>query len=105
MSRERRTFSPEDKVSLLRRHLLDKTAISVLCAEADITPTQFYQWQKQFFENGGAAFKNSDRAALRIDSAKDRQIDVLKAKIQTKNEVLSELLEEHVQLKKALGEP
>lgn len=105
MRRERRSFSPGEKVSLLRRHLLDKTPISDLCVEADITPTQFYQWQKQFFENGAAAFGNSERATQRVELAKDRQIDALKAKIQTKNEVLSELMEEHVQLKKALGEP
>ena len=36
--------------------------------------------------------------------AKDQQIADLQAKLQRKHEVLSELMEEHVQLKKALGE-
>ena len=37
--------------------------------------------------------------------AKDRQLAALQDKLQRKNEVLSELMEEHVQLKKGLGEP
>jgi hypothetical protein len=56
---------------------------------------------KEFFENGAAAFrKESDR-----ESQHDRQrIAALEAKLKSKNEVLSELLEEHVALKKSLGE-
>lgn len=105
MKRERRFFSPEEKVAILRRHLLDKKLVSDLCDELAILPTQFYQWQKQFFENGAAAFKNSDLAIQRAEQAKDRELDAMRAKIVVKNEVLAELMEEHVQLKKELGEP
>jgi hypothetical protein len=56
---------------------------------------------KEFFENGAAAFrKDSDR-----ESQQDKQrIAALEAKLEKKNEVLSELMEEHVALKKSLGE-
>ena len=37
-------------------------------------------------------------------SAEKKRIEQLEAKLQTKNEVLSELMEEHIQLKKDLGE-
>jgi glycine C-acetyltransferase len=36
---------------------------------------------------------------------KNNDMADLEAKLQKKNEVVAELLEEHVQLKKALGEP
>jgi transposase-like protein len=31
--------------------------ISVLCDELGLQPTVFYRWQKEFFENGAAAFQ------------------------------------------------
>ncbi len=50
----RRHFSPEDKIKILRLHLLEKLPISEVCEKHQITPTQFYQWQKTFLrERGG----------------------------------------------------
>ena len=46
----------------------------------------------------------TQRQSKRADDAKDRKILALEAKIQQKNEVVAELLHEHVQLKKELGE-
>ena len=39
----RRHFSPEDKIKILRLHLLEKQAISEVCEKHQITPTQFYR--------------------------------------------------------------
>ena len=105
MPRQRRHFTPEQKVALLRLHLLEKKPISDICQEHDLSVTLFYLWQKQFFENGAAAFANSGKRPKALQDAKDRKIATLEAKLQRKNEVLSELMEEHVQLKKELGEP
>ena len=53
MSRkQRRSFSAEQKVAVVRRHLVEGVPVSDLCDEQQISPTQFYQWQKQLFENG-----------------------------------------------------
>jgi len=84
--------------------LVDKTPVSDLCDELGLQPTQIYQWQKQLFENADAAFAKTGRRHKK-DDAKDKKIDALQAKIQLKNEVVAELLQEHVQLKKELGEP
>jgi len=104
MTRQRRHFTPETKVALLREHLLDKVPISDICEKNGITVTLFYNWQKQFFENGVAAFTANDKRRKAATDAKDQRIAELEAKVQRKHEVLSELMEEHVQLKKALGE-
>ncbi len=61
----------------------------------------FYRWQKDFFENGVAAF---EARARRATDGKDRKIALLEQKLQRKHEVLSELMEEHVKLKKEFGE-
>jgi transposase len=101
MTRQRKNFTPEEKVSLLRRHLIEKAPIATVCEEAGIQPSLFYTWQKQFFENGAAAFQPSNRS--KVDPAQER-ITALEAKLHRKDEVLAELMEEHVALKKSLGE-
>lgn len=104
MSRkERKHFTAEQKVAILRRHLLEKVPISNLCDEFGIAPTLFYQWQRVFFERGAVAFE-STKPGRKVADLKDKQIEHLKAKLQQKNEVVAELLEEHVQLKKELGD-
>jgi len=103
MSRQRRHFTPEQKVALLRLHLLEKKPVSDLCEENNLNVNLFYLWQKQFFENGAAAFANSGKRLQALQVAKDRKIAALEEKLQRKNEVLSELMEEHVGLKKELG--
>ena len=104
MPRQRRHFTPEQKVALLRLHLLEKKPVSDICQEHDLAVNLFYLWQKQLFENGTAAFANSGKRRQADQDAKDRRIAALEDKLQRKNEVLSELMEEHVQLKKARGE-
>lgn len=99
----RRHFSPQEKVAILRRHLLENVPVSQLCDEVQIAPSLFYLWQRDFFENGHLAFAK-DRKAKSVEDAKDAKIQQLEAKVQRKNEVLAELMEEHTQLKKDLGE-
>ncbi len=103
MTRSRRTFTAQEKAAIVKRHLIDKTPVSDLCDELGLQPTQIYAWQKQFFENAAVAFEKPG-SSLKRDDAKDRKIVALEAKIQLKNEVVAELLQEHVQLKKELGE-
>ena len=105
MPRQRRHFAPEQKVALLRLHLLEKKPVSDICQEHNLSVTLFYLWQKQLFENGTAAFENTGKRRQAEADAKDRKIAALEEKLQRKNEVLAELMEEHVQLKKELGEP
>jgi transposase len=104
MSKPRRHFSGPEKVAILKRHLLERTPVSDLCDAYGIAPNLFYRWQREFFENGHVAFDHG-RKAKAIEDAKERKIEQLEAKLQRKNEVLGELMEEHVQLKKDLGEP
>jgi len=104
MIRKRKKISGTEKVALLRRHLLEGVAISALCDELGIAPTVFYRWQKEFFENGAAAFEKVSKIQREQESQRARRVEVLEAKLATKNEVLSELMEEHVKLKKELGE-
>lgn len=101
MRKKRRNYTAQEKVAILKRHLLDQVPISDLCDEYHLQPTVFYRWQKEFFENGAASF---EKASSRQKQAEQKRIQQLEAKLQVKNEVLSELMEEHVRLKKERGE-
>src|SRR5438477_6491578 len=97
----RRHFSPEEKVKIIRLHLLEKIPISEVCEKHQITPTQFYQWQKTFFENGTAAFaKSPGRASCQAE----QRVIQLEDKLKRKDEVIAEIIAEHILLKKSLGE-
>lgn len=101
--RERRTFTGEQKVALVKRHLLEGAAVSDLCDEAQITPTQFYQWQKQLFEGAAAAFEPKKPSKPAGPSPVERRVAHLEQRLAVKNEVIAELTEENVRLKKVDG--
>jgi transposase len=102
MSRKpRKQYSAQEKVAILRERLLEGKPLSEVCECHDLQPTVFYAWQKQFFENGAAAFQKPGRRQV---DRRDEKIEKLEAKLTQKNEVLAELMQEHVQLKKELGE-
>ena len=102
--RTRRHHTADQKVTLLKRHLVDKVPVSDLCDENGLQPSLFYGWQRQLFENGGAAFEGSRRGASREQELEAR-IAQLEAKLSKKDAVIAEISEEYVQLKKELGEP
>jgi len=101
VKQQRKHHTAEEKVAVLRRHFLEKVPISDLCEQTGIHPTVFYRWQKEFFENGAAAFQRKARAN---PGAERERIEYLEKKIQRKDEVLAELMGEHIALKKSLGE-
>lgn len=98
----RRPFNPEQKIKILRQHLLEKVPISEVCEKHQLTPTQFYQWQKTFFENGAAAFAKTP--GTRVTNQAERRLAMLENKLQRKDEVIAEIMAEHILLKKELGE-
>jgi transposase-like protein len=113
MKRSRKHLSGPEKLAILKRYLVEKVPISNLCDEHQLQPSQLYNWQAQLFEHGAAVFERKPgRPAKQVADAKDRKIAQLEAavaqkeaKLAKKDEVIVELMQEHVQLKKELGEP
>ena len=97
---KRRQFQAVDKVNIIRQHLLEKRPISDLCDEYDIKPTQFYQWQKMFFENGAAAFETQKSTEQK---QRQKKMSSLETKLAHKDQVIAEIMEEHIKLKKNSG--
>lgn len=101
MTKKRKFYSGDEKVKILRRHLLDHIAVSDLCDEYDLNPNVFYRWQKEFFENGAAAFERKSDARERKMA---EEVSRLNAKLSRKDEVIAMIMQEQMKLKKNLGE-
>lgn len=100
MKKERRNWSAEEKTKLLRRHLIEKVPISKICDEANLAPSLFHRWQEQLFQNAALALEGK-----RVEHNREQQrIEKLEEKIRQKDEVLAELMAEHIALKKEFGE-
>ena len=101
MASERRRFEAVEKVKIIREHLLDGKPLSEVCEKYGIAPTQFYQWQKTFFENGTAAFEPKKTAAREYEL--ENKVKQLDKKLVKKDEVIAELVEHNISLKKSHG--
>jgi transposase len=101
MAKQRKHYTSEEKVSILRRRLLEGVAVSTLCDELSLKPTVFYRWQKAFFENGVAAFGPWHRSG---QVGEQHRSDALEQKLQRMNHVLAVLMEEYVAQKEHAAE-
>ncbi len=97
----RRRFSGKEKVAILRRHLLEGEPVSDVCDRYDLNPTVFYRWQNEFFSRGATAF---DNAAGKQERKLKKEIAEMRKKMARKDEVIAEIMESNVRLKKKNGE-
>jgi len=98
----RRQFTTEQKIALLRRHLIEGVAVSKLCEEEKIQPSVFYHWQQLLFDNASRAFERPQDTGKTVKL--EQKISSLEKRLSRKDEVIAEISEEYVKLKKELGE-
>lgn len=103
MSRTRRHFTVEQKAQIVRRHLAGKEAVSDLADEFGVQPSLIHNWVNQVLAQAERAFDRPS-GKRRLEEAKERKIAQLETKLANKNEVIAELMQEHVELKKELGD-
>ncbi len=103
MAATRRHFGADQKAAILKRYLVEKVPMSELCDEFGIQPNQIYKWQAILFENAAALFQQAGTRAKSEAAAGEERLARLEAKLQQKNELIAELMEENVRAKKANG--
>lgn len=101
MKKKRKQYKATEKVAIIRKHLVEGIALSEVCEEYGLQPSVFYRWQKTLFEQGDQLFERGRNSQV---NQQQRQIAALQEKLQKKNEVLGEVMEEYVALKKRLGD-
>ncbi len=50
MTQKRKRLSGPEKVAIVKRYLIDRVALSDLCDENGLRPSQIYRWQAALFE-------------------------------------------------------
>ena len=95
MKGKRKQYTGEEKIAILRKHLLEDMPVSDICDQHGLQPTVFYRWQKQLFEQGAMVFRRPNDTEVK---KLGRQVEHLEEKLSKKNEVLGELMEDYVAL-------
>ena len=103
--RTRRRHSSAEKAALLQRHHVDKEPVSEICNDVKLQPSVFYDWQRQLFANAATVFEAARPGAPSRERELEAENARLREKLAKKDEVIAEVTEEFVKLKKALGEP
>jgi len=99
-SKKRRYFSPSEKISILKEHLINRKSVPDICDSYELQQAVFYRWQATFFQNGERAFQTTHKST---EKSQDTKIKNLEEKISNKDEVIGEIMEDLVKLKKKNG--
>jgi transposase-like protein len=100
MSKTPKRISDAEKVKAIKLHLLEKKPVSEVCDEMEIAPSAYYKWQLKLFENAESALKESKKPSK--ESNDQKHIKLLEQRLQLREEALSELMIDHVKLKKSV---
>ena len=94
----RKRYTSEEKIKILREVLEDGKSISSVAEAYGVHPNQIMNWRKQLFEGGEQVFqiKRSDIS----EKAMEKQAKTLEEKLRHKDNVIAELAQELLELKK-----
>jgi transposase-like protein len=100
--RRRRRYTPEQKAELLRRHIVGKDPVSEICNEEGLQPSVFYGWLNKLMENASTVLTAPQGSSQ--EKKLSRKVEALEERLTKKDNVIAEVTEAFVSLKKELGE-
>ena len=95
---KRKRYTAEEKAKILREVLEEGRTVSEVAEKYELHPNCIFKWRKQLLEEGKQTFQ-----VKRPDISKkaaERKIVALEEKLKQKDEVIAELAEELLALKK-----
>ena len=57
---KRQAYTAEQKLSIVKEHLIGKKAVSEICETYGIVPSLFYKWQQALFDHGAVALEKKN---------------------------------------------
>jgi transposase-like protein len=95
---KRKRYTAEEKAKILREVIEEGKSISQVADQYELSPNNIFKWRKQFLESGSQIFQiNRTDISSKADK---RKIAALEDKLKHKDEVIAELAEELLALKK-----
>ena len=95
MDKQRKQYTAEFKVRIVREHLENQTPIGKLAEQYDLHPNLIYLWKKELFENAAMIFSKEKGT-----KSEELKIQKLEAKLQDKDSLISELVADNLKMKK-----
>jgi len=91
---KRRRYSGDEKISILKRHFVGKERISDICEQVGVSPTQFYKWQSELFEQGSSVFERTNSkpsASKRETQLVQQEMERLQRLLDRKDRVIARI--------------
>jgi len=107
---QKRSWEAHQKLAIIKSHLVEGKSVSEICEEHGISPSLYYKWQTTLFENGADTLErknkrgNQQKRESRELTELRSELERTQSKLTNKHEVLSELMSEHIRLKKTIGD-
>jgi len=92
----RRQFSADTKLQILKEGRHTNLSVSQVCEQYQISPTLFYQWERQADQAALQALNGQARGRKKVRLAEEQ----LRAEVQRLQAVIAELSAENLHLKK-----
>lgn len=97
MKNQKRQFSPEFKVQVIREQLENQIPVGKICEQFNISPNLFHLWKKELFASAVGFFS---KKKSKQETAK---LARLEEKLKDKDSLISEIVEDNLRLKKKLS--
>lgn len=98
---QRKHYTAEQKVIILRELLENNVPISQLAEKYQVHPNDIYNWKKKLFESATEIF-TPKVANSKQTSAEEKKIEKLQAKLKDRDEAISYLIRENIEIKKSI---
>ncbi len=96
----KKKHTPDQKFKIIKEQMTTKTSVTEICKKYDIHPSMFYKWQDKFLSGALESFKSTDSGPTKAEL---RKIDELEKNNTRMQSVISEIVQENIELKKNLG--
>jgi transposase len=100
--RERKHYSPEQKVIIVRELLENNIPISQLAEKYQVHVNDIYNWKKRLFEGAKDIFQSKPGSNQKQISAEQKKIEKLESKLKDRDEAIAMLLKENIEIKKSI---
>jgi transposase-like protein len=96
----RKHYTPDQKFKIIKEQITTRASVTDICKKYDLSPTNFYKWQNQFFKSALEGFKNATEGPTKAEL---RKIEEQEKKILKMQSTITEIIQENIELKKSIG--
>lgn len=99
--KQRKQYTAEQKVIILRELLENNVPISQIAEKYQVRPNDNYNWKKKLFESATDIF-TPKVSTPKQTSVEQKKIEKLQAKLKDRDEAISFLIRENIEIKKSI---